>query len=81
MTPDRQRHPTNDEIEKARTQRIHETIAAASELRSQTARLVDWLEFEVLDYADIRGMADREGFLTYVVALLSNRVLERRLTP
>jgi len=81
MTREGQRHPTDADIEAARNEALTRRRERASVLRSHANQLADWLEFETLDFADARNIADRACFVEYIIGLLSSRVLERRIAP
>jgi|HubBroStandDraft_4_1064222.scaffolds.fasta_scaffold12560_5 hypothetical protein len=81
MTREGQRRPTDAEIEAARNQTLQNRRARASEFRAHANALVDDIELKILEAGDAQNVNDREAFLEFVVAMLNNRSLERRLAP
>jgi len=81
MTREGQRHPTDAEIEAARTDNLLRRRKRASELRSHANALADDIEIKILEAADQQNIGDREAFLEFIVQMLWNRTIERRLAP
>ena len=81
MTREGQRRPTDAEIEAARNQTLQNRRARAREFRAHANALVDDIEIKILEAGDAQNVNDREAFLEFVVAMLNNRALERRLAP
>jgi hypothetical protein len=74
-----ERHPTDFEIEQARTENILRRRARASALRIIANELIDAIEQQILEAAVRENIASPEGFTDYVAQLLYSRAAERAL--